>query len=550
MKKFLLAAIAAISILAGAFAVEGERTPALAAAMYGAGAYTGSNPIGGGNGYISTHGYSQATADYVVTTLSGLQSALSSATSGKVIWIPNGVTIAATSSAPIGTLKAGAVLASNRGQGGVAGGKLSQPNNATSFMTPLIWASSNSVISGLQFVGPGSLTGTAGPRNCAIRGMEGARRIEVENCNIGYFYEGGIYFRSGGMVWDDDSPQGRHWIHHCYIHHVQKHGFGYGVSAEGACSFLVEANIIEHCRHLVMGQAGGVGSYEARYNIFGDADYRAGGTGTWYINHQVDWHGTTNSCAYSLIHHNTFSANDRNELGQTLEAHTNVGVRGPARGYCRVYNNWTKKTGRSGLYSETAPNAFFTPLASGGSPTSSTPASYRMEVYDNWYGSSPPPSTPYTNHAPALSPIGAKSVVAGDTLSFIVSATDSDGDTLAFSTSNLPSGAAFSSSTRTFSWKPDSSQVGTYSKVCFSVSDGSLTESEEIAITVIPLAVGPAPGTDPDVNGDGAVNSLDMVRIGQRWGQTGASGWIPEDVNRDGVVSVLDAALLGQYWTG
>jgi hypothetical protein len=53
-----------------------------------------------------------------------------------------------------------------------------------------------------------------------------------------------------------------------------------------------------------------------------------------------------------------------------------------------------------------------------------------------------------------------------------------------------------------------------------------------------------------DVNGDGAVNALDMIRIGQVWGQTGVGGWIPEDINEDGTIDVLDATLVGQHWTG
>ena len=53
-----------------------------------------------------------------------------------------------------------------------------------------------------------------------------------------------------------------------------------------------------------------------------------------------------------------------------------------------------------------------------------------------------------------------------------------------------------------------------------------------------------------DVNGDGAVNVLDMVLIGQHWGETGTPGWIPEDVKEDGVINVLDMVLVGQHWTG
>ena len=43
-----------------------------------------------------------------------------------------------------------------------------------------------------------------------------------------------------------------------------------------------------------------------------------------------------------------------------------------------------------------------------------------------------------------------------------------------------------------------------------------------------------------DVNGDGFVNVLDMISVGQHFGETGAPGWIPEDVNRDGVIDVRD----------
>jgi len=57
--------------------------------------------------------------------------------------------------------------------------------------------------------------------------------------------------------------------------------------------------------------------------------------------------------------------------------------------------------------------------------------------------------------------------------------------------------------------------------------------------------------TNPwDVNGDGHVNVLDMIRVGQHFGDTGPPGWILEDVNRDGHVNVLDMILIGQHWTG
>jgi hypothetical protein len=88
------------------------------------------------------------------------------------------------------------------------------------------------------------------------------------------------------------------------------------------------------------------------------------------------------------------------------------------------------------------------------------------------------------DHPPALTTIGSKTVNEGSLLSFTVSASDPAGDTLTYSTSNLPTGASFNTSTQTFSWAPTYNQAGSYPNVHFQVSDGSLTASEDIAITV------------------------------------------------------------------
>ncbi|MBU3110063.1 putative Ig domain-containing protein [Clostridium lacusfryxellense] len=88
-----------------------------------------------------------------------------------------------------------------------------------------------------------------------------------------------------------------------------------------------------------------------------------------------------------------------------------------------------------------------------------------------------------TNHAPVLNTIGSKSVVAASALTFTVSATDADSDTLTYSASGLPTGATFNTSTKTFTWTPTISQVGSYTPT-FTVSDGQVTDSETPTITV------------------------------------------------------------------
>ncbi len=138
---------------------------------------------------------------------------------------------------------------------------------------------------------------------------------------------------------------------------------------------------------------------------------------------------------------------------------------------------------------------------------------------------------------------GPSAVITGYNLTFTVSATDADDDQLVYSASNLPEGASFDPGTRTFSWTPRYDQAGTYS-VHFEVSDGELTDSEDVTITVIKL------NEDWDVNGDGSANVLDMVLVGQHWDETGLTGWIVEDANEDGTVNVLDMIVIGQHWTG
>jgi len=89
-----------------------------------------------------------------------------------------------------------------------------------------------------------------------------------------------------------------------------------------------------------------------------------------------------------------------------------------------------------------------------------------------------------TNRPPVLEQIGDKTVNENELLEFTINATDPDGDTLTYSATNLPEGASFDPDTRTFSWIPSFEQSGTYHDVHFEVSDGELTDYEDITIVV------------------------------------------------------------------
>lgn len=146
------------------------------------------------------------------------------------------------------------------------------------------------------------------------------------------------------------------------------------------------------------------------------------------------------------------------------------------------------------------------------------------------------------SYPPVLYSIGNKTVNEGDTLIFTVSATDSYGDNLIYSASNLPIGASFDPATRTFFWTPNYHQADTYLDIHFEVSDGDLTDSEDISISVNNVY-------KLDVNGDGDVNALEMLIVGESWSESGPDGWIEQDINEDGMVNILDLILVGQYCT-
>ena len=89
-----------------------------------------------------------------------------------------------------------------------------------------------------------------------------------------------------------------------------------------------------------------------------------------------------------------------------------------------------------------------------------------------------------TNRPPVLDHIGNRSVAENSLLEFTINAADPDLDPLAYSALNLPDGAVFDPHTKTFSWTPTFEQAGTYTDILFKVSDGELTDSENITIVV------------------------------------------------------------------
>ncbi|MEA3286789.1 MAG: cadherin-like domain-containing protein [Candidatus Marinimicrobia bacterium] len=79
------------------------------------------------------------------------------------------------------------------------------------------------------------------------------------------------------------------------------------------------------------------------------------------------------------------------------------------------------------------------------------------------------------NDAPVIASISDQSGDEGTEMTFDLTATDVDNNTLTWSSANLPSGSSFTDNTdgtATFTWTPDYTQAGTYTDVQFIVDDG------------------------------------------------------------------------------
>ena len=118
----------------------------------------------------------------------------------------------------------------------------------------------------------------------------------------------------------------------------------------------------------------------------------------------------------------------------------------------------------------------------------------------------PPPSSG-GNHAPTISGTPAATVMEGQQYDFTPTASDADSDTLTFSIANKPSWASFTPASGKLTGMPGAGDVGMYSNIQISVSDG--TDSANLgafSVEVVATATGSATltWTAPTENTDGS----------------------------------------------
>ena len=141
------------------------------------------------------------------------------------------------------------------------------------------------------------------------------------------------------------------------------------------------------------------------------------------------------------------------------------------------------------------------------------------------------------NRAPVLDSIGSKSVNENTALTFTLTASDADGDSLNYSSVNLPSGASLNGESGSFVWTPTYEQSGTYS-VQFNATDESLNDSETVSITV------------NNVNRAPILNSISTVTINET--ETATIVLVASDPDNDGLTYSTNAtfgSLTGNTFT-
>ncbi|HEY0342889.1 MAG TPA: putative Ig domain-containing protein [Steroidobacteraceae bacterium] len=107
------------------------------------------------------------------------------------------------------------------------------------------------------------------------------------------------------------------------------------------------------------------------------------------------------------------------------------------------------------------------------------------------------PPAPPTNTPPKITGTPATTVQAGAQYSFQPAASDADGNTLTFAISNKPSWATFSTTTGQLSGTPATTNVGTYSNIVISVSDGKTS----VSLPTFSIQVTAPPAIPPTISG-------------------------------------------------
>ncbi|HEU4619245.1 MAG TPA: putative Ig domain-containing protein [Gammaproteobacteria bacterium] len=164
-------------------------------------------------------------------------------------------------------------------------------------------------------------------------------------------------------------------------------------------------------------------------------------------------------------------------------------------------------------------------------------------------GTSTTPPPPPANAPPVISGTPPASVLQGSPYKFVPNASDPDGDTLVFSVANLPRWATFDSASGTMAGTPSAADLGTYSDIAISVSDGSASaQLAPFSVTVQAAASGSATltWTAPTQRTDGSP-LLDLAGFRIYWGTSSDSLGNKIPVDNPGLTTYVVENLASGY---
>jgi len=308
--RVMLAIALTVTLGGAAVAQDAEET-------FGCEANPTGDPIGGGEGYRDI----LLGGDFTVTTKEELLDALKQAQPGQVIFIPDGTEIEMTGTSSV-AIPAGVTLAGTRGLDGSLGARLfTKQKGGTQFVT----AGDYVRFTGLRFQGPSSTTAKTA-ENATFFSVRHFRP-EIDNCEIYDWNIQGVYASLGASQVH---------VHHNYIHHCQRSGYGYGVVVYSSDVYII-ANKFDYCRHHVAAGGRPGCSYEAAWNLI-----MPNCTST-----ALDMHGgrdrgdnTDIAGDWMDIHHNTFQGTQRA-----------VGIRGTPSQGAEIHHNWFTQAPAEGVTS-------------------------------------------------------------------------------------------------------------------------------------------------------------------------------------------------------
>ncbi|MCE9591386.1 MAG: hypothetical protein K8S99_12770 [Planctomycetes bacterium] len=305
-------------------------------------------PIGGGRGYRRA----VASGDHRVGTIDELLAALGAAKAGEVIFLDGAAEFDFTERIAIEKtvldIPPGVTLASDRGVRGSKGALVCSDTFAT---RPFLRTMGDGVrVTGIRLRGPDPKARLQHHRRCVEKAgpddhgfnhkyyyefpiSDGVHtthdKLEVDNCEVSAFSIAGVNIVRGA---------GQH-IHHCFIHHCQYNGLGYGVCLDKGEAHI-HHNLFNFNRHSIAATGAPASGYEAHDNVEIGAS----------LSHCFDMHGgsergdgTNIAGDWLKVHHNTFRSKMRA-----------LAIRGvPVKG-AEVHRNWFSHadTGEPTIYTQ------------------------------------------------------------------------------------------------------------------------------------------------------------------------------------------------------